>query len=146
MTEHQNQSPTVATPPGARIGTLIGFTSWAVALGVVLITSGAPRLGVMLGATGVAAGFALGQLCLMAVESRSAACEGARMGTLWGALLSSAGLLLLLWEGMAARIAEDSDLWERLGSMGGATVAPTWVSMILLAAGASLLAIAGRVR
>ena len=131
-----------AIPAGARLGTLLGFTSWAVVLGAVVASAGKPWLGLELAALGVASGLGLGQLALRATAASS---NARRQSTLWGSLLVSVGVLLLVWGiGMAPQLAADPELYEALGRVGGTAVMPLWACAAVIAIGAALLSLPDR--
>ncbi|QDU68463.1 hypothetical protein [Engelhardtia mirabilis] len=134
-------------PLVARLGTLIGFTCWAVALGILVATAGEPLLGLELGAIGVACGLGLGQLCLIAVEAvdRADGSHGQRMRVLWGGLLFSTGLLMLVWGvGLMPALAQHPQVVDSLGRVGGDAVLPLWACGALIAVGALLLSLPSR--
>ena len=132
---------------GARIGTLIGFTSWAIVLGILVASSGQPLLGLGLGALGVACGLGLGQLCLVAVESvdRADGSPKRRVRILWGGIALSIGLLMLVWGvGMMPLISQYPDVVDNLDRVGGDAVLPLWACGMVIAAGAVLLSLPDR--
>ena len=136
-----DQAPQTITA-GARVGALVGCTAWAVALGLVVAAAGEPLLGLELGALGVAAGYGLGQLTLLAVARAEPA---RRVPVLWGGLLVTIGVLLLVWGiGMVPLLEGYPDVYEALGRVGGTAVIPLWVCTVLIATGSVLLTVAAR--